>query len=117
MKTKTLIAMAAAAVVGGVSAFAQTPVYSQNIVGYVTLSQAAGKFKMICNPLKGSSVAVDQIFLNPVEGLTVYKQKTVGAGYDNVAFEDGAWNGTLNLAPGEGAFLQTPSTSGYTNTF
>src|SRR5262249_17654422 len=46
MRTKTLLLSAAAVVAGLISAQAQSNVFSANIVGYVTLTNAANQFSL-----------------------------------------------------------------------
>jgi hypothetical protein len=110
MRTKTLLITAALGVAGIASSFAQ--VYSQNVVGYVTLTLKPG-FQLVANPLNNTAAggnSVSNLFANVPDGTTLYTydgaaQKFVGNGKDF-----GAWaNDNQELTPGGGAFLLLPA--------
>jgi hypothetical protein len=109
MRTKTLLLTAALAAIGVTSSMAQ--VYSVNLVGYINKQIPAG-FYMVANQLNnGTGNKVVDLIPNPPEGTIVYKFNPASGGYLTVAFLDGAYEGvtTMTLAPGEGAFIKSPS--------
>jgi hypothetical protein len=81
MKTKTLLIAAAALAAGIISSQAQTPVYSQNIVGYVNQIYSPG-YANVSNPLdNGVANTLTNLFPNPVgalDGTLVYTWNGVG---------------------------------------
>lgn len=120
MKTKTLLIAAAVLAAGVMSSQAQ--VYSQNVVGYVNVTPAAGVFTMECNPLdNGAGNVLSNLFANIPGGSTL--QVWNGSGYDGYKFQAGHWKNlstlanadNLSIPPGAGFFI-TPG-SAYTNTF
>jgi len=108
MRTKTLLLTAALVAAGAASSMAQ--VYSVNLVGYINKSLPKGYY-MVANQLNnGNGNKLVDLIPNPAEGTTVYKAKTTG-GYLIDDFADGAWEGddlNMTLAPGEGAFINSP---------
>jgi hypothetical protein len=111
MRTKTLLLTAAVALGGVAPSMAQ--VYSQNVVGYVTLT-LSNRYTMISNPLNGpgGSNTLIQILPSAPPGAGIYKYNPTTSTFENkVTFAAGNWlggtgNGTV-LAPGQGAFIQT----------
>jgi hypothetical protein len=115
MKTKTLILTALLAVAGAATSSAQ--VYSLNVVGYVNQAVPSG-FSMIANQLQGTSTKIADIFNSTTTPNNTAVFKYTGSGYASMTLVDGFWEGDnvdLTLAPGEGAFVSTPSS--FTNTF
>lgn len=114
MRTKTLLLSAAALVAGFISAQAQSNVYSANIVGYVTVTNAASQFALMANPLDSGSNTLSSLFASAPNGTLVeiwngsgFQSSTKGFG--------GVWTTNLTLSPGQGFFLK--SSSNGTNTF
>ena len=118
MRTKTLVLTAVLSVAGAAASFAQA-VYSVNAVGYVNKVIPPG-YSMIANPLNntaanGNTVAV--LFPSVPNGTSIFKYDEsthlfVGNSY---LF---AWsNPNMTLVPGEGAFINNPTTTAFTNTF
>src|SRR6266566_3762539 len=104
MRTKTLLLTATLGAAGIASSFAQTPVYSQNVVGYVTVQAPAG-FSIIANPLDNKTGNnLNTILTGVPPGTTVYKYDGATGFSSSVNF--GTWSPDLTLAPGEGAFIQ-----------
>lgn len=115
MRTKTLLLTAALTAAGVATSMAQ--VYSVNMVGYINLSIGTG-YSMVANQLNGSpDNQVVNLLPAPPEETTVYKFNRTSGGYDIVQYLGGAWEGVTDmvLAPGEGAFLSTPTA--FTATF
>jgi len=104
MRTKTLLLTATLGAAGIASSFAQTPVYSQNVVGYVNVQAPAG-FSLIANPLDNKTGNnLNTILPGVPVGTTVYKYDGATGFTSSVNF--GTWTPDLILAPGEGAFIQ-----------
>src|SRR6266436_7556560 len=119
MRTKTLLCLAALTA-GVATSMAQSNVYSLNIVGYVTYTQAANKFNIMANPLNTTNNDVSKVFTSAASypGLTVYK-RNAGGGYDQSTFDPDllAWTAPLDMSPGTGVWLSTPAGTPFTNTF
>jgi hypothetical protein len=117
MKTKSLLLTALLTVAGTAGLMAQSNVYSQNIVGYVSQVIPKG-FSMVACQLKASpDNKVSTLMPTPPNGTFVYKFDRASGGYI-VNDYIGGWEGdddNMTLAPGEGVFVSAPST--FTNTF
>jgi hypothetical protein len=121
MRTKTLL-LAAALSVAGIASYAQSNVYSVNVVGYVNVTIPANKYALVSTPLNftgagGNNITnvvggtiPDGTFLFPFSG---------GSFQDAEQYFDGfGWfPGTTDLAPGSGYFVKTPASAGATLTF
>lgn len=115
MRTKTLLVAAAVIAAGAVTSLAQSNVYSQNIVGYVTQVYPSG-FAIVATPLKTTNNTVVEVLTGAPAGVTVYK--FTGGAYQpaNTYFGGGFWgNNAQTLPPGQGYFIKSPSQ--WTNTF
>ncbi len=121
MRTKTLVAAAALIAAGVASSMAQSNVYSLNIVGYVNYTQPASTFRLAANPLKKTDNDVANVFTAGPNypGVTVFKRNIAGTGYDSSTFDPDltAWTDLLDVPPGTGLWVSTPSGSDFTNTF
>jgi hypothetical protein len=124
MRTKTLLLSAAAIAAGLVSSFAQSNVYSANIVGYVTYSTKtnAPGYEAINVPLVGATNTLRGMFPTAPGGTQILLWN--GSGYNIATFTallGGSWktNGqnadTTPLTPGMGLFIS--ASSAFTNTF
>jgi hypothetical protein len=111
MRTKSLIVAAAISAAGLASSFAQSNVYSLNIVGYVNTPVVAG-YNLISNPLKGTTNDVGSL-ITPPDFTDVLKWN--GSGFTIASYFLGAWSDTFSLDPGESFFVNSPSA--FTNTF
>jgi hypothetical protein len=113
MRTKTLVLTAVLGVAAATTSMAD--VFSINAVGYVNVVLPAG-FTIIANPLQGTNNGINTIIPNPGVGSLIYKLGPGGL-FDQIAenFGPGNWDVNLELAPGEGAFIQVPALT--TNTF
>ena len=114
MRTKTLLLSAAALVAGFISAQAQSNVYSANIVGYVTVTNAASQFALMANPLDSGSNTLSSLFASAPNGTLVEIWNGAGFQSSTKGF-GGVWTTNLTLSPGQGFFLK--SSSNGTNTF
>lgn len=133
MRTKTLLMTAAALAAGVISSQAQGTVYSQNVVGYVNLSVAAGQLQMYANQLDTGSNTLDNVFSGT--GLVSTKTSILewnGVGYNQYTYLNCAdspsspgvagWysltgnevGGTNYIQPGQGFFLHNQSASAIT---
>jgi len=106
MRIKSLLFGAALSAIGLSGALGQ--VYSQNVVGYVSVVAPKG-LSMIANQLdnKNGNKLVDVLPTVP-DGSTIHF--FVGGSYTSIGYF-GGWDGapTIALAPGSGAFLEIPS--------
>jgi hypothetical protein len=120
MRAKTLLCLAALAA-GAATTMAQSNVYSLNIVGYVTYTQAPNTFRLAGNPLNATNNDVKYVFTSGPQypGLTVYKRNSAGTGYDQASFDSDLndWNGPLVVNPGDGLWVFAPPGTPFTNTF
>ena len=103
MKAKVLLLIG---LVAGGSAMAQ--VVSQNIVGYVNVTVAKGKFALISNPLNAPSNKLQDVINLPGQDAVFY---TVEGGQFKSAILSGGEFGTENpvIAPGGGFFVFAPT--------
>jgi hypothetical protein len=104
---------------GGAVSMAQSNVYSLNIVGYATITNATG-FSMIANPLQSTNNNINQLFSDAPAFTKVVRFQ--GGGYvQYINDPDDGWTGPAGpgdvfaLNPGEGVFVQVPSQ--YVKTF
>jgi hypothetical protein len=115
MRTKTLLLTAALGAAGAITAMAQTPVYSVNMVGYVNAEIPQG-YSMVSNPLSAADNSVPALFSSAPNDTTVFKFNPGTGGYDQMSKVDDVFEGTpLTLEPGEGVFVSAPSA--FTQTF
>lgn len=133
MRTKTLLATAAALAAAVTSSQAQSTVYSQNVVGYVNITVPAGALQMVANQLDTGTNTLDNVFNGP--GLVSTKVSVLewnGVGYNQYTYLNcadspttpgvaGFYNasgvevGSTNyLQPGQGVFLHNGSTAAIT---
>jgi hypothetical protein len=108
MRTKTLLLTAALVAAGVATSMAQS-VFSVNAVGYVNVDVPQG-FSIIANPLDAGAGnnTVSKLLASVPDGTSVYK--FVNGAYSVNTLDLGEW--TLpndTLAPGEGAFIRSPS--------
>jgi hypothetical protein len=113
MRTKTLLLSAAALVAGILSSQAQSNVYSANIVGYISVTNAANQYALYALPLDTGSNNLTGLFPNAANNSQVLIW--TGTGYQGAQKSFGNWNTNLNLAPGQGFFVKFPASG--TNTF
>ena len=133
MRTKTLLIAAAALATTIISSEAQTPVYSANIVGYVSRVLPANPngltsptFAFVANPLDTGNNVLTNVLQGLPNGSKVLKWDYANASFD-LAFTKTAlgagWSpagsGTNTVNPGECFFIELPNgnTGGWTNTF
>jgi len=113
MRTKTLLLAAVLVAAGAANSWAQTPVYSQNAVGYVNKVIPAG-FTLLANPLKATDNTLGALI--PSAPLFSNFYKWTGTGFDIATFTFTGWDKpSITLAPGEGGFINTSDS--FTNTF
>lgn len=113
MRTKLLLSAAVLGVAGIIAASAQ--VYSVNVVGYINVPVPPG-FSMIANQLDSGNNTVGSLLPAPPEGTTIYK--FVNGSYIINAFEFGEWSiAGMTLNPGEGAFINNPTTAAFNALF
>lgn len=115
MRTKTLLLTAAAIAAGlfAINSQAQSNVYSANIVGYTTGTNAASAYAMLANPLDNGTNDLNSLLPTAPNGTTVYIFS--GGLLDPSSKTKGAWNHDFIIPPGTGFFVSTPTA--ITNTF
>jgi hypothetical protein len=114
MRTKTLLLSAAAMVAGLLSSQAQSNVYSANIVGYVSVTNAAGVFVLMANPLDNGTNNLTSLF--PIAPNNSQIQVWNGSGFTLATKQlTGNWSTNLVILPGQGFFAKFPAAG--TNTF
>jgi len=113
MRTKALLLASALSSVGLTAALGQ--VFSQNIVGYVTVSAPKG-LTIVANQLdnKTGNKISDVIPAVP-NGTVVLKYSS--SGFTANTFLDGWDDGTMTLNPGEAAFVQNVGNTAISLTF
>ncbi len=114
MRTKTLLLSAAALVAGLVSSQAQSNVYSANIVGYVNVTNPAGTFVMLANPLDNGTNDLAGLLSASPNGSTVYVYSPAN-GLQLSTKSKGIWAPNYVVPPGSGFFYSAPVVG--TNTF
>jgi len=114
MRTKTLLLSAVAVAAGLLSSQAQSNVYSANIVGYVSVTNAAGQFALYANPLDSGTNTVTSLFASAPNGTVVEVWNGAGFQSSTKGF-GGVWTTNLTLSPGQGFFYKANTTA--TNTF
>jgi hypothetical protein len=132
MKAKTLLIAAAALAAGVISSQAQTPVYSQNIVGYVNVVYTNGVNSLTANPFINGTNGGSQVFSSGLpdgtqifqwNGVSAFNVYTYDAGLASSLGVSSPWfNGdetavspAPTAAPGGGFFLLPTAT--FTNTY
>jgi len=121
MRTKTLLLTAALTAAGAATSLAQA-VYSQNIVGYINVTNYPG-YNLIANQLNNGAATPNKVvdlMPTPPEGTFVFKFNPATGGYTVIDFADNAWEGDdLNLKanPGEGIFVKNATANPFTVTF
>ncbi len=117
MRTKTLLLTAVLSAAGIGSSLAQ--VYSVNAVGYVNKTIPPG-FSMIANPLNNTAAngnTVGVLFPSVPNGTTIFKFNESTHLFEGNSYLFGWSNPNVTLLPGEGAFINNPTATTFTNTF
>jgi len=118
MRTKTLLLTAALSAAGVATSLAQT--YSQNVVGYINVTNFPG-FNLIANQLNASPDNKVTTII-PATAIpnnsAVYKLLPNGT-YTSITSVDGAWEGddTIAFGPGEGVFIDIKGAANVVLTF
>lgn len=115
MNTKTLILGSLLILAKG--AGIEAAQYSENIVGYVTLTLHPG-FTMIANQLDYGSNWIGQVITGVPDGTIIYKFNSATGSFSINQFDPDEWaRPEESLAPGEGAFIRIPGTNAVTVIF
>jgi hypothetical protein len=131
MRTKTLLLSAAALLAAGIVSSQAQPVYSQNIVGYASLT-APSAYTMMTVPFQvgvsnggneifGTNLPDQTLFLiwNAAAGKYITDVYDTGAGYNTPPYwfmsDDSTPTNIPTFTPGQGFFMNAPG--GVTNTF
>jgi hypothetical protein len=113
MRTKTLLVAAAMLAAGFATTFAQSNVYSLNVVGYVNKA-IPGNYSLIANPLNTTSNNLSNVLGSAPNFTAVLRWN--GTGFASSTFAFGTWTPDFVMNPGEGFFVN-PGPTGFTNTF
>jgi hypothetical protein len=110
MRTKTLLLAALLTLSGMVASFAQSNVYSINVVGYVTVTVTNDTVYRILNtplgPVNNTNNFVSLLVPNPPEGTQISKLADPAVGYETVTFGFGSWDNDIGLPVGTGFFIK-----------
>lgn len=112
MRTKILLAAAAALAAGVMASNAQ--VYSANVVGYVTVTSAGGAYSLLANPLDNGSNTLASLVTAPTGSHALIWTGTTFTGSTKTPT---SWSPNPVVAPGQGFFLQPTGVNPVTNTF
>jgi hypothetical protein len=113
MRTKTLLLSAVALAAGVVASQAQSNVYSANIVGYVTVTNPAGGYVMLANPLDNGTNDLASLLTGAPTGSQVFVFQ--GGTLQPSTKSKGVWTPNFIVPPGTGFFFSGPVAG--TNTF
>jgi len=117
MRTKALL-LAAALTAAGIASYAQSNVYSINVVGYVNVTVPANGFGLIANPLNSTNNTIGSLMPNVPADTVFYKYN---GGYSTYIMDnlDLVWSpdGNATLNPGEGGFIKNVTGTPLTITF
>jgi len=113
MRTKTLLLASAALVAGVVASQAQSNVFSANIVGYVTVTNAANQYVVLANPLDNGTNDITGLLPTAPNGATVLVFQ--GGALQTSLKNKGNWSQNFVVPPGTGFFYKSPNDG--TNTF
>jgi hypothetical protein len=111
MRTKVLLSLAAFAV-SAFAAYAQSNVYSVNIVGYVNQVLPAGSLVAVANPLDDGTNTLNTALLGVPAKSTA--QFWTGSGF-SPSTKGTTWSPDVAIPPGKGFFVN--SKTAYTNTY
>jgi hypothetical protein len=120
MRTKTLLIAAAALAATIISSEAQTPVYSGNVVGYVSVPTPSGQFIFMNNPLTTGNDVISNVVQNVPGGTTADVWNGSGFSLFTYSALSGHWKqgstivDTTPLPPGVAFFLTTPTATNVT---
>ena len=117
MRTKALL-LAAALTTAGIASYAQSNVYSVNVVGYVNVTVPANGFGLIANPLNATNNTIGSLLPNLPADTVFYKYN---GGYTTYTMDsiDLTWtpDASATLNPGEGGFVKNITGTPLTITF
>jgi len=106
MRTKTLLLSAAAVTAGIISSQAQSNVFSANVVGYVSVTNPAGAYVMLANPLNADTNDLTTLLSAAPNGTVV--QVFQGGTLQPSTKNKGTWSVNFSIPPGTGFFLNSP---------
>lgn len=113
MRTKILLAAAAAMAAGVVASNAQ--VYSANVVGYVNVTSPGGSaYSLLANPLDNGSNTLASLVTAPTGSHALVWN---GTGFTPSTKTGSSWSPNPVVPPGQGFFLQPLGANPVTNTF
>jgi len=111
MRTRTALLTAAALAAGVASSMAQSNVYSENIVGYVTYSLPAGSW-IVSNPLDNGTDDLNSILPNVPSKSTA--SFWTGSGFNGSTKGSSGWSPDLIAYPGTGFYVNSKSANSAT---
>jgi len=98
---------------GLASSIAQSNVYSANVVGYVNVTNGAGNYVMLANPLDNGTNDLPSLLPTAPNGAQVLV--FTGGTLQSSSKTKGIWSQNFIIPPGTGFFLNSPTIG--TNTF
>jgi len=113
MRTKTLLLSAVALAAGIFSSQAQSNVFSANVVGYVSVTNAANVYSLYALPLDSGSNTLSGLFPTSPTGAQILIWN--GAGYSTSTKTPTTWAPNPTLTPGQGFFYRASANG--TNVF
>jgi len=113
MRTKTLLLSAVAVAAGILSSQAQSNVFSANVVGYVSVTNAANTYALYALPLDSGSNTLSGLFPSSPVGAQILIWN--GAGYTGSTKTPTTWTPNPTLTPGQGFFYRASANG--TNVF
>ena len=107
MRTKQLLLTAAALLAAGIMSSKATPVYSQNIVGYASLTAQNGANTLMTVPfLIGATNGINEVFPSLPLNSKLLMWNQTAQGFDNYVFDD-LGSGPAWCDGGDDAYLTT----------
>jgi hypothetical protein len=104
MRTKVLLSLAAFAV-SALAAYAQSNVYSVNIVGYVNQPTTAGQLHLVQNPLDNGTNTLNTVLAGAPANSAAYVWNGSGYTPSFVGAKTGVWGPDLAIPTGTGFFF------------
>jgi hypothetical protein len=111
MRTKILL-IAAATFAAGLVASNASPVYSANVVGYVTVSAPAGSYVLVSNPLDDGTNTTTSLGLNLPNKSSINVWN--GTSFVTSAKSGGVWTPDQSIPVGTGFFVNAKTATNIT---
>jgi hypothetical protein len=105
---KTILTIILGLVLNAASSHAQSNVYSANIAGYVSLTNPAGAYVMLGNPLDNGTNDLAGLLASAPNGTVV--QVFTGGTLQPSTKNKGTWSQNFIINPGDGFYVVSPIT-------